>query len=613
MRVTLVVIALGLLFAAPASARVIQVDTFDDPGTPGNCSLRKAIQAANTNLQANTCLAGDPTAVDTIQLPAGPYVLSEGMAGEHDNDEGDLDALATGGPLVIAGAGAATTSISAAGITGGDRVMDVLAGATVTFSGVTLTGGAPPGEDGGALRSAGTLTLVDVIVTGNRAGNGTAATIAVPAGPGHNGGGIAHDGELTLQRAIVSDNFAGTGGRGFDQPGVNGLDGADGGNAGGIYAGGLTTIDRSLILRNHAGAGGRGGDGSIGALGGDGGDGGGVLATSALTMTSTLVTGNTAGVGGAGGVADSGLGGEGGDGGDGGGLSALASSVAFSTITANTVGGSGLGGLNVDLTRASSGTAGIGSAVAGQVRLARTIAAGTCTGMITDGGANIGGTGCPGSHAAPALTAAGLPGAGSPAIDGAPTAGCPATDLAGTARPQGIACDIGAFEAAAGTLAFSPSALTFRTTRVGGVRRRTVTITNTGLAGLPAPTAAVTGGRHFRLGKVTCAAALLGRGSCSVRVRFTPKRKGTRTGTLRVGTQAIPLSGKAVLRCFVPTLKGKTLRKARKALRKNRCTLGEVTRRGRGRPGRVRSSQPKARTVHPVGTPVDLVVNRRRR
>ena len=37
-------------------------------------------------------------------------------------------------------------------------------------------------------------------------------------------------------------------------------------------------------------------------------------------------------------------------------------------------------------------------------------------------------------------------GAGSPAIDAADAAACPATDQRGVLRPQGAACDVGAFE-----------------------------------------------------------------------------------------------------------------------------------------------------------------------
>ena len=603
MRLALVVIALGLVFAAPARAELIPVTTFDDPATPGNCSLREAVDAANGDTGVDACPAG--AGDDVIRLGTGTYLLATGGAGENGNLTGDLDAVAGHGALTIAGTGA--TTISAQGL--GDRVLDILIGETVTLRGVTITGGAPPGEDGGGIRNAGTLTLVDAAVVANRAADGTAGH---PPTPGHAGGGIWSSGALSLLRSTVSDNVAGTGGRGDDQPGVNGWPGAGGGPGGGIFATGPLTLDRSLILRNDAGAGGRGGDGSIGGDGGDGGDGGGLGTAGPLTMTSTVVVGNSTGAGGMGGIADSGQGGQGGDGGDGAGLGAGGTtSVAFSTLHANTAGGGGTGGLNVDLTRAPAGAAGIGTAIAGQATLARTIATGTCFGALANGGANVGGTGCPGSHAAPRLSATGVPLAGSPAIDAAPVAGCPATDVVGRARPQGIGCDAGAYEVAAGRLAFSPSALTFRTTRVGGVNRSAVTVTNTGLPGLAVPTPTVTGGPHFRLGAVTCSATLAGRASCSVTVAFTPTGKGTHAGTLRIGAAALPLSGTAVHMCVVPKLKGKSLKKGRTALRKAHCRLGTVTFRDGGRPGRIRRSRPKAKAVRPAGTAVDVVVNRR--
>ncbi len=122
---------------------MISVTTFGDSPNPTTCSLRDAIDAANGNVAVDTCPAGEAMATDTVQLPAGPYAVSNGAAGEDGNSTGDLDVLAGGGPLVIAGAGAGTTSISAPG----DRVLDVVGG-TVTLSGVTVTGTAPPGEPG---------------------------------------------------------------------------------------------------------------------------------------------------------------------------------------------------------------------------------------------------------------------------------------------------------------------------------------------------------------------------------------------------------------------------------------------------------------------------------
>ena len=92
-------------------------------------------------------------------LGAGRYLLSNGAAGEDGNATGDLDALAGHGALTIAGHRRATT-ISAQGL--GDRVLDVLARRDGDARAASpITGGAPPGEDGGGIRNAGTLTLVD--------------------------------------------------------------------------------------------------------------------------------------------------------------------------------------------------------------------------------------------------------------------------------------------------------------------------------------------------------------------------------------------------------------------------------------------------------------------
>jgi hypothetical protein len=52
-------------------------------------------------------------------------------------------------------------------------------------------------------------------------------------------------------------------------------------------------------------------------------------------------------------------------------------------------------------------------------------------------------------------------------------------------------------------------------------------------------------------------------------------------------------------RCVVPRLKGKTLVAAARALGRANCQLGSVTRRGRGRQGRVRTFSPKAGDLAP--------------
>jgi hypothetical protein len=65
--------------------------------------------------------------------------------------------------------------------------------------------------------------------------------------------------------------------------------------------------------------------------------------------------------------------------------------------------------------------------------------------------------------------------------------------------------------------------------------------------------------------------------------------------------------------CIVPKLKGKTLRKAKRLLKKAGCTLGRVKRREapNKKPGRVLSQRPKPGTVKPLGAQVRVVVSKR--
>src|SRR3712207_3977153 len=76
----LVLVAVTLL-ASPALATDITVDTTEDETNfDGDCSLREAIIAANTDAVAGACPAGSGT--DTIAVPAGTYTLSINGANE---------------------------------------------------------------------------------------------------------------------------------------------------------------------------------------------------------------------------------------------------------------------------------------------------------------------------------------------------------------------------------------------------------------------------------------------------------------------------------------------------------------------------------------------------
>ena len=71
----IVVLAPGLMAAQPAGAATINVTTTaDELNSDGDCSLREAVRAANTDATVDACPAGSGT--DTIIVPAGDYVLT---------------------------------------------------------------------------------------------------------------------------------------------------------------------------------------------------------------------------------------------------------------------------------------------------------------------------------------------------------------------------------------------------------------------------------------------------------------------------------------------------------------------------------------------------------
>jgi len=250
----LVVVLLFLAQGQAAEAATITVNTNDDElDTDGDCSLREAIQAANTDAAVDNCTAG--SGADTIIVPAGIYVLSIAGAGEDLNETGDLDITSA---VTINGAGAATTVIDGADL---DRVFhtDPLgSGVTVVITDVTVRNGfAPPFVDlgggifnGGPFVSGGTLTLDRVIVTMN-----TSTSV---------GGGIANNGgTLNLNSSAVIGN---TGGR----------------SGGGIWTNGTVTLNHSTVSGNTAG----------------GFAGGGIANFGMLTLNRSTVSGNSAGEGG---------------------------------------------------------------------------------------------------------------------------------------------------------------------------------------------------------------------------------------------------------------------------------------------------------------------------
>ncbi|MGH8248880.1 MAG: CSLREA domain-containing protein, partial [Gammaproteobacteria bacterium] len=140
--------------------------TNDELNTDGDCSLREAVQAANTDTAVDGCVAG--AGPDTILLPAGTYALSitnAAPAGENANLSGDLDLNSV---LTISGAGAGATVIDGGQI---DRVFHLLQASEATISGLTIRNGLST-NGGGILASTATLSLESVTVSDNRADTG---------------------------------------------------------------------------------------------------------------------------------------------------------------------------------------------------------------------------------------------------------------------------------------------------------------------------------------------------------------------------------------------------------------------------------------------------------
>ncbi len=170
-----------VLVFLPASpfAKTFQVtktqDTDGDCG-PSNCSLREAVEAANTNAGA-----------DDIPVPAGTYRLRLGQ-------------LTVTGDVEIAGAGQANTIVD--GKAKG-RVFEILADSTADISGLTIRNGAVSvvPQLGGGILNRGTLTLTDSTLSGNRAIGGT----GFPE-PSATGGGLYNYGSATLTNTTVTEN-----------------------------------------------------------------------------------------------------------------------------------------------------------------------------------------------------------------------------------------------------------------------------------------------------------------------------------------------------------------------------------------------------------------------
>lgn len=334
-------------------------------------------------------------------------------------------------------------------------------GGRLTVTGSTIAGNITLESGGGGVSSnSATVTIIDSTIENNgnsELGGGIAnfdgimmvTKSTISANRASDGGGIYNTGQLTVTDSIIRSNiargFAGGGPparrlaydrlRGTNSIGTNQV---VGGSGGGIetFVFGIVTLTNSTLVDNRSRE--QGGGLSINGQ-------------SAATVLNSTISGNAAGSSG-GGVF----------------ISGEQASFSFTTIVSNTA--------NVSPTDTPAGDGG-GLAVAdGEtgVTIGATIIAGNvdtdgqapnCAGAFTSQGSNLIGnpSGCTLSgetsgnqvnldpRTGPLQNNGGATPthallAGSPAIDAVTANTCPATDQRGNPRPQGVACDIGAFE-----------------------------------------------------------------------------------------------------------------------------------------------------------------------
>ncbi len=271
------VLALGVCAlggAASATAATITPTIFTDEfdtsntGTDTGCSLREAIEEADTNgsFAEDSCTILNAFGNDIVQLGAGTYTLSLTAAEPaNENASTDLDTNAAGGTFTLDGAGpgpgpGTTTINTQAGWA--SRVIETDSIAPVTISDLTITGGNDQSANGGGgIRAASLSTAVaitNVRVTDNDATNG--------------GGGLRIEGSAGVL-TVNDSEFS-----------LNTSTGASGANGGGLSleSPGPHSIDDSNISGN--------------SVTNTSAEGGGVyvLAPATLNITDTLIADNTA-------------------------------------------------------------------------------------------------------------------------------------------------------------------------------------------------------------------------------------------------------------------------------------------------------------------------------
>lgn len=183
--ILLLVLSTFALPAAGAEALTYGVTTTADSNsgtcTPGACTLRQAVEAANAS-----------SGPDQVSLPNGEYSLTFGQLPIVDD-------------LAISGGGAGSVAIVS---DGSSRVIAIGSAAySLTIKGVRISGGrvkgtGPSQAGGGGIYNAGDLRLEGVVISGNL------VEPADASGTSPKGGGIFNAGNLVIVGSTIAKNVA---------------------------------------------------------------------------------------------------------------------------------------------------------------------------------------------------------------------------------------------------------------------------------------------------------------------------------------------------------------------------------------------------------------------
>ncbi len=290
------VLSVGRVVPAAGASAVLIVDgTADGPPAAGNgqCDLREAIEAANTNAMVDACDGTGGDVADVIDInPAGCPCTIMLTAGE----------LTVSEALTIHGPGADLLAIDGNGLT---RVLRVSGSAGLAMSGVTIQHGFDANGPAGIFLESGAIGDFEAIaVVDNVVGPNNVQVIGINQVPnaalvdavndtciGCDGAGILVNAESTLaltnslvaRNQIIGDGSSG-GGIYASFSAITGLvnvtiSGNSASDGAGMNVGGSATFNNVTVADNTANA------------------GGGVLVVGTLDLGNTLLSGNLAATG----------------------------------------------------------------------------------------------------------------------------------------------------------------------------------------------------------------------------------------------------------------------------------------------------------------------------